>query len=346
MPSILSIGTALPEFNYSTSDVEDIGKNWLKNDDLLLQQFSRFVKSSKVQNRRFVIPKEEILNLGGLRNRASIFEESGVLLGESSILDAIRNSNTQLSDLDCMVFTSCSCPTIPSIDGQLVNRLGLNRNITRVPIFQYGCAGGVAGLALASKLTESHNFVCLSSVEICSMVFQPQNFNPAQLVGSAIFADGSASVILSKIEKGLTIRATRSFLIPNSRELMGYSILDDGFHLLLDKSLPQKLIEIAPDIIESFLKENSLERTDVDYWLFHPGGIKILDFLENALEIPYEKCRWSRETLYSIGNVSSATVLFVIKRFLEETKLKKGDKVILLGIGPGLTIELILFEWA
>lgn len=345
MPSILSIGTALPKFNYSVSDVEEIGREWLKNDESHLQQFLRFTKSSKVQNRRFVLPKEEILNLGGLKNRASIFEELGVPLGESSIHEASKLSGIDLSALDCLVFTSCSCPTIPSIDGEIVSRLGLNRNITRVPIFQYGCAGGVAGLALASKLTDTHNLVCLSSVELCSLIFQPQNVTSAQLVGSAIFADGSASVFLSKEDNGLTIRASRSFLIPNSRDLMGYSLLDDGFHLLLDRSLPQKLVEIAPQVIESFLRENSLESKDIDNWLFHPGGVKILDFLENSLEIPYEKCKWAREILYSIGNVSSATVLFVLKRFLDESNLKRGDKVVLLGIGPGLTIELILFEW-
>lgn len=345
MPSILSIGSALPDFNYSVSDVEEVGREWLKDDEAHLQQFLRFIKSSKVQNRRFVQPKDNILKLGGLKNRASIFEESGVPLGELSIQQAAKSSGRDLSELDCLVFTSCSCPTIPSIDGEIVTRLGLNRNITRVPIFQYGCAGGVAGLALASKLTETHRLVCLNTVELCSLVFQPQNVTSAQLVGSAIFADGSASVFLSKHETGLTIRATRSFLIPNSRDLMGYSLLDDGFHLLLDKSLPQKLVEIAPQVIASFLQDNSLKSKDIDYWLFHPGGVKILDFLESSLNIPHEKCKWARETLYSIGNVSSSTVLFVLKNFLEEVNLKRGDKAVLLGIGPGLTIELILFEW-
>ena len=343
MPSILSIGTSLPKFSYSLSDVEEVGRNWLKGNEVQLQQFLRFTKSSKVQSRRFAVPKEEILNLGGLEKRAAIFEETGATIGEASIKEAAANLKRDPSEIDCLVFTSCSCPTIPSIDGEIINRLGLDRNLTRVPIFQYGCAGGVAGLSLASKLTESHKLVCLNSVELCSLVFQPQNSSSAQLVGSAIFADGSASVLLSKEEKGLTIRASRSYLIPNSRGLMGYFLLDDGFHLLLDKSLPQKLVKVAPKVIESFLKDNSV--SDVDYWLFHPGGVKILDFLENSLKIPHEKCRWAREILNSVGNMSSATVLFVLKKFLEESNLKRGEKVVLLGIGPGLTIELILFEW-
>jgi len=176
-------------------------------------------------------------------------------------------------------------------------------------------------------------------------VFQKNNPTGAQLVGAAIFADGAASVILSPEDSGLVIRATQSFLLPNTRHLMGYDILDDGAHLRLDRNLPQALIDVAPGQIQSFLANNGLKIEEINHWLFHPGGSKILDFLESRLCNNPEQARWSREIFDSVGNLSSATVLFVLEHFLKSEVAQIGDKVVMVGIGPGLTLELILFEW-
>lgn len=345
MPSIINIGTALPEFRYTLEDVKSVGHQWLSESPDLHSRFNRFLSSSKTNERNFIVPPTEIMQLKGIQNRAALFEEHGTGLGCTSLLRSLEGTSQNVKSINAIVFTSCSCPAIPSIDAEIIQRTGISSSVTRVPIFQHGCAGGVVGLSLGSKLSSLHGIVSVTSVELCSLVFQPDNPTAAQLVGSAIFADGSASALISPKENGMVFKATESFLIPNTRHLMGYDLLDNGLHLKLDRELPQKLASVAPEKVRNFLKENNLTEEDISYWLFHPGGVKILDFLETAFELKGEQTKWSREVLESTGNMSSATVLFVMKAFLDSKVAKNGDKILMLGIGPGLTLEMILFEW-
>lgn len=345
MTSIFSIGTALPDYPYSIEDLENVGLQWLGDNPDQLALFRRFVTSSKVSNRHFIMPPQEILALRGMEHRTELFERCAAPLGAQALGSALQKKGISAGDLDTLVFTSCTCPSIPSVDALIVDRLELDRTILRVPIYQHGCAGGVAGLRIASELSKVRGLVSLTSVELCSLVFQKENPTGAQLVGAAIFADGAASVLLSSEDTGLVIRSAQSFLMPDTRHLMGYDILDDGAHLRLDRNLPQALIEIAPGQIKSFLAGQGVSLEQVDHWLFHPGGSKILDFLESCLCREPNQARWSREVFDSIGNLSSATVLFVLDHFLQSNVCKVGDKIVMVGIGPGLTLELILFEW-
>lgn len=345
MTSIQSVGTALPPHRYTLKDVLEVGSRWLEDQPEERALFERFVNSSNVTNRFFSVPSTEILTLKGLSHRAELFEKYAAPLGARALAAALESSSINKTDLETLVFASCTCPSIPSVDALIVENLKLPRTSLRVPIYQHGCAGGVAGLRIASELSKVRGSVALTSVELCSLVFQKDNPSSAQLVGAAIFADGAASVLLSPHDSGLVIRATQSYLIPNTRQLMGYDILDNGPHLRLDRNLPQALVESAPDQIHGFLTAHGTSMAAIEHWLFHPGGSKILEFLESTLCRTPEHARWSREVFTSLGNLSSATILFVLGRFLEAEVCKPGDKVLMLGIGPGLTLELILFEW-
>ncbi len=132
--------------------------------------------------------------------------------------------------------------------------------------------------------------------------------------------------------------------MPDTRHLMGYDIFDDGFHLRLDRALPSALIAEAPAILDGFLARYGLQAGDVDYWLFHPGGIKILNFLRKTFDIELEQCHWSYDVLREHGNLSSATILYVLDQFLQDKQDREGKNTLVLGIGPGLTIEMILLR--
>ncbi len=345
MPSILSVGSASPQFVYHTSDVLEVGSQWLGDQPERLELFSKFVISAKTHSRNFVVPPSEILSIGGMKHRSDLFEEFAAPLGAEALSAALKSAQIDPQELKTLLFTSCTCPSIPSVDALIVERAHCARTINRIPIYQHGCAGGVVGLRLAADLCKVQGLVSVTSVELCSLVFQRGNPTGAQLVGAAIFADGAASALVTPEERGLTIRASRSYLIPNSRHLMGYDILDDGAHLRLDKKLPQALVSVAPDQIRSFLDDVGLKKSDISNWLFHPGSTKILDFLENNLELKPHQAPWAREVLSTIGNVSSATILLVLKRFLDTKVCARGEKTVMVGVGPGLTLELILFEW-
>lgn len=343
MASIKSIGTYLPPHKADLSELKQIGKDWLADSPENQQLFARFLDSSKTANRQYFMPAKEILRLAGMQSRAALFETYGPEFACSSYSAATSNSNS--TALSTLVFTSCSCPVIPSIDATMIDRLPLPRETMRIPIFQQGCAGGVVGLQLAAELSRTRGDVALTSVEICSLVFQNAGTNRAQIVGAAIFADGAATAIVSPTNQGLCFKAAQSYLIPNTRSLMGYNLLDDGFHLRLEREIPAVLAEYTAPVVKEFLKKNGLAPKEVRHWLFHPGGVKILEGLEATLNLKREQTWPAWKVLSEIGNLSSATVLFVLKTFLENTSLNTGEPVILVGVGPGLTLEMILFNW-
>lgn len=344
MVSVQAISTALPAHRYDAKSLLEESSGWLATHPEQREKFERFVRSARTESRFFTQPVSEILKIKGLEDRAALFERHGTTLGELSLRAALERARILPGDLGTVVFTSCTCPVIPSIDTILVERVGLDPNINRVPIYQYGCAGGVAGLALAAKLAEVAGPVALISVELCSLVFHRDDHSAGHLVGSAIFADGSATAIVSKEDSPLAFVASRSHLLPATRHLMGYDLHDDGSHLRLARELPEMLAAQVPKIVSTFLTDHSLHSSVIDWWLFHPGGIKILDSLERLFCSDPSVARWSRQVLREVGNLSSATVLFVLDAFLTEAPYESGDHVLLLGIGPGLTVELILFK--
>ncbi|RIL10475.1 MAG: hypothetical protein DCC75_04280 [Proteobacteria bacterium] len=342
MPSLSEIHTVLPNHGVPQSQLGEIGEIWLKDDPDALEKFVRISGNSGVKQRYFSLPYQEILSLNGLGRRAELFGlHGGRLL--SQVVDAAL-SETQAEQIGHFIFTSCSVPLIPSIDAAVVLESRLPRTVARIPIYQHGCAGGVVALALASKLAALGKPVLVSAVELCSLVFQPQDHAGAQLVGAAIFGDGAAALVVEPQGGQIEIVDAESYLISDSRHLMGYDIFDDGFYLRLDRSLPQALVQEAPRRVADFLSKNGLAIGDIDYWLFHPGGVRILEFLEEALDLQRDQCRWSREVLSEVGNLSSASVLFVLKRFMEAGQLSYGERALMLGIGPGLTIETVLME--
>ena len=344
MPSIRSIGTALPRYTYDRAAIAATGDAWLAKLPEKRAAFHRFLAASKTECRHFAIPTESILALNGLHGRAEHFEREGPPLGIAAVQAALHSSGLKPDAISTLVFTSCSCPSIPAIDALIVERAGFPRTTARIPMYQHGCAGGVVGLGIAAELARLGRPVMVNTVELCSLVFHNGDPTGAELVGSALFADGAAAAVITPEEQGLTFLARESYLIPDSRHLMGYELLDDGMHLRLDRELPRMLSASAPERVRDFLARHHLTQEQVAYWLFHPGGIKILSALESAFHLTPAQAHWSRDVLHSVGNLSSATVLFVLDQFLRARVIRDGEYALMVGIGPGLTLELLLFQ--
>jgi alkylresorcinol/alkylpyrone synthase len=350
MPSIEVIRTAVPEHCILQSDfTASITEQWISDDSDALERVQRISRNAGVFSRFFCMPYGDILSLKGLEERASQF----VCLGASLLTRAVgaaltdsRGENDMLSLTDYAYFisTSCSVPVIPSVDAMVLQHLNLPLTVKRIPIFQQGCAGGVVALSLAGQLARLGQPVIVGSVELCSLVFQGSDTTGVQSVGASIFADGAAAMVVNPTDKGLVIRHSRSVLLPESFHLMGYDLQDDGFYLRLDRALPSVLRDNVVTVVAQFLESISLSTADVDFWLFHPGGIRILDYLEDMLEVDADCCKWSRDVLRDYGNMSSATILYVLERFTSEIQMEPGQKALVLGIGPGLTVEMVLLE--
>ncbi len=344
MSGIASIGIALPGSGFAADTIGSSADVWLAGDAGLRELFSRFVRSAGNECRHFVIPPSEILKLGGLEHRAELFERHAPQLGALACSEALESSGCCPTEIASLIFTSCSVPSIPSVDAVIAERLGLRSSVRRIPMYQQGCAGGMVGLSLASALAEVDGPTMLCSVELCSLVFHRSDVAPAQLVGSAIFGDGAAAALVVPGQGRLSVIGARSELIPGSRHLMGYDLLDDGTHLRLDRELPQTLLGSAPALVHGFLDRHGLSTSGIDFWLVHPGGPKILDALQEAFLLPDHALHYSREVLRTFGNLSSASILFVTRLLCDSGELRRGLKGLLVGVGPGLTIELLLVE--
>lgn len=344
MSGLQSIGISLPRQSYTRSDVSQVGSKWLAGHPEYSQLFDRFLESSKTDRRFFCLSPEELLKEKGMKERSSLFEERGLTLALASARQSLDAENIASHEIDVLISTSCSAPIIPPLDSLLIEGLELRRDILRIPVYQYGCAGGIIGLNLAEKLSREGRKVLLSCTELCSLGFFPSDFSAGHLVGAAIFADGSASAIVHQDARSLRFIASHSCMTSASRHLMGYDLLDDGAHLRLDKELPSFLAREVPRQVEAFLKTRGIPQGEIAWWLFHPGGAKILSILQELLKLENDQCSFASNILTNYGNLSSASVLLVIDNFLKSQKALPGEKVLLLGMGPGLSIELILFE--
>jgi alkylresorcinol/alkylpyrone synthase len=344
MSVVRGVATLLPSHAYSREDIHRVSAQWLGDSPHQRDLFDRFVDNSQIQHRHFAIPLETIVTMQGTKERAEHFQREGRQLLRAVIEDLLRTEGVAASAVEHLIFTSCSSPSIPALDASVVNDVGFKPSIKRIPVYQHGCAGGVVGLGMAHRLLKDGELCLLSSVELCSLVYQPDDLSGGNLVGSAIFGDGAAAVLLADSGDGLRILDAQSYLVPESVHLMGYGIEDDGPHLRLDRALPQALSRHAPPFVTEVLGAHGLAHHDIQWWLFHPGGVKVLAALESALSISRERSRWAWDVLERYGNMSSASVLFVLDAFMKSGVAKKGDRVCMLGVGPGLTIESILFE--
>lgn len=342
MASIVSVNVALPEYRVSKEMMADVANAWLCDSPPLATKLTKLSSKAGVSNRYFSLPPAEILALKGLKQRAELFEECGTMLLQEATAGVLASH--QAGDISHFILSSCSVPVIPAIDTKVISSQSISPSVCRIPLFQQGCAGGVVGLALAGKLAEHGGSVIASAAEVCSLVFQPGNTSSEQLVGAALFADGAAAALISPGRGKYNIAGAHSYLIPGSRDLMGYDLFDDGFHLRLDRQLPAQLASLAPDIISGFLGSHGLKPSDIRHWLFHPGGLKILEFLRENLHVAYEQCQWSYKVLEDYGNMSSATIYFVLREFMQSEAMCQGDNALIVGIGPGLTVEMILIN--
>jgi len=344
MAVIRATSTELPQYSYSRDDIITIGARWLRDSPHELALFQRFVSSSQIDERHFAVPLETILNLGGPRERASHFQTEGRPLLARTLSGLLNKTQTEAQFIDHLIFTSCSAPTIPALDALVIDDVELRRSVARIPLYQHGCAGGVIGLAIAQRVISPGEQAVVASLELCSLVYQAKDLTGGNLVGSAIFGDGAAAVLVTSDGDGLAICDARSHLVPHSAHLMGYNSEDDGPHLRLDRALPQALARHAPPFIKSFLGDHGLSPGDITWWLFHPGGVKVLSALEEAFSIKRPQSRWSWEVLERYGNMSSSSILFVLDAFLKSRVVRSGDRVCIVGVGPGLTIESILLQ--
>jgi alkylresorcinol/alkylpyrone synthase len=264
---------------------------------------------------------------------------------------AVAEAGLTPCDIDLIIAVSSSGFMIPSYDAHLASLLGFRSDVKRIPIIGHGCVGGAAAIARAADFIRGfpEANVLVIAVELPSLTLQSQDLSPANLISCCLFGDGAAAMVLTgrpPLEPGLSITATRSHIVPDSLDAMGFDLRASGLHVFLSKRVPSLVREHVIGIVQGFLDQCGLSRSDLEFFLLHPGGQKLLYFIEEKLSLSAADTACSWKVLAEYGNLSAATVLFVVKDFLALPPRRSGSRGLLAGFGPGFTTEMALLQWS
>lgn len=280
------------------------------------------------------------------RNR--IYQEAMIRAGIEITRRTLKRSG--LHSVDILVSSSCTGFMIPAVDAHIASALGLGPRLVRLPITEAGCAGGAVALARAADFVTAHPRAAalVVAIEFSSLTFQARDTSATNLVAAALFADGAAGAVLvgqdHPAAKKAAVRFVRSasYFLPNSLEAMGYEVVESGFKLVLDKRLPDFVRGKLRPMVADFLSESGLTQDRISRFAVHPGGRKVLDVAEEELGLSPAQLDPSRSTLRDHGNMSSATILFVLDRALVD--LRPDEIALCIGFGPGFAVELSLWS--
>lgn len=314
------------------------------------RSFRQLFANTGIVHRHAAVPLDWIMQEQGWLERSGVFAEVAPCLVEEVARKLIDGAEIAATDIDAVVVASTTGIAVPSLDAGLVNRLGLRADVERLPLFGLGCAGGVTGLARAAALARFRPGanVLFITVELCTINGRIQDRRMANFVSAALFGDGAAGVLLRSLEFGEKmgkrprLGATGEHIWPESLDVMGWSIEKDGFGVVISPEIPRFARDRLKPALDQFLTRAGLRADDLDGIVLHPGGRKVLEAAETALDMPRETFRHAWEVLADYGNMSSPTVLFVLERAMRE---QPTGRHVMAAFGPGFTVSFALLEF-
>ena len=347
---ILSVATAEPEYTRTTDELLPLVELWLLNEpERFREKVKRLFRYAGVDRRYSIFQPEEVFSGQSFADRNRIYIERMLPLAEQALRSSLDKAGLTPQELDVLVTTSCTGITIPGLDAMLINRVGLRQDILRLPVFQMGCAGGVAGTIYAKHMLESSESgsAAVLSLESPVTTLQPNDHSMANMVSAAIFGDGVACAVVSKrrdLGSGPVIADAGMYHFPQAEHLMGFELVDKGLKMVLDPTVPEHIDQHFKALTGPFLSRNGLSLKDIHQFIFHPGGRKILQRVEELLTPLGKNVQASKDVLREHGNMSSATVLYVLDRVLK-SKHSAEEYGLMLSFGPGFTAQRILLRW-
>jgi alkylresorcinol/alkylpyrone synthase len=294
--------------------------------------------------RRLVRPPAELATPLTPAAQTAAYREVAPALAEAAAVQALSDAGVAAGEIGLLVVASCTGFVLPGIDVMLIPRLGLRSDVVRMPFTVFGCGGGAAGLARACDWARGHpeQPALVVAVETPSLTFRPDDTSLDNLMGALVFGDGAAAVVVTPGEQGLTVGRTRSAVVPDTGDALGYELADDGLQVVLSRRLPGLLASALPELVKGFLGDRL--PADLDAVAVHPGGPAILRAVERSLELSAAQTAASWDTLRRTGNTSSAAILAVLAELARSLPAPHG-RGLAIGFGPGLQIELLELEW-
>ncbi|MFD4005214.1 type III polyketide synthase [Streptomyces rubiginosohelvolus] len=350
MTRIAAVHGALPSHRHTQREVTDMVARTCLPPGADRRVLDRLHENARVRSRHTVLPLDGYSGLDGFGPSNDVFIRSAVDLGAQAVRGALRTAGLRPTDVDLLMFTSVTGIAAPSIDARLVTRLGMRSDVKRLPVFGLGCVAGAAGTARLHDylLGRPDDVAVLLSVELCSLTFQRHDTSPANLVATALFGDGAAAVVAlggRRAVSGPEIVATRSRMYPDTEHVMGWDIGSTGFRVVLDPGVPDVVRHYLADDVREFLGEHGLKPKDIAHWVCHPGGPKVLEAVTEVLDLREGALDVIWRSLADVGNLSSSSVLHVLRDTIEQRRPEPGTPGLLLAMGPGFCCELVLLRW-
>lgn len=346
MAELTSIACTVPAHEVTQDDTRRL-LPLLTADERQAARVRRLLPRTRIARRFAVLPIEELTQLRDVGERAAHYQRLGLDLGERAVRDALAAAGLGVEQVAGVVAVSSTAYTVPSVEAGLVERLGLPAGVRRWPITELGCSAGVAGLGLARTLADSGGDpIVLLSLELCSLSIRTSTQSDSDAIGNLLFGDAAAATIVSSGTPGSgpEVVAAGTAIWPGTTDLLGMRITDEGFRLVLSAKLPAKVRAELPGTIERFLATQDVGLGDIGFWAIHPGGPKVLGAIEESLGLDDAATRPTWETWEQYGNVSSATVFFVLETLRRAHPPAPGSLGLVLAFGPGVSCEMVLLR--
>ncbi|WP_324719134.1 type III polyketide synthase [Salinimicrobium sp. HB62] len=346
---ITTVAKQLPQYSRETAEVIPFVETWLDGQE---ERFKRKVikifEGAAVDKRYSIMEPSEVFTATSFEDKNRIYAREVKKLGSGVLKKALEQSGWEADSVDYLITVSCTGIMIPSLDAYLINELQMRQDVLRLPVTEMGCAAGISGMIYANNFLKANpgKRAAVIAVESPTATFQLEDFSMANMVSAAIFGDGAACVLMSSEDhaKGPKIIGDDMYHFFDATHLMGFDLTDLGLKMVLDPDVPQTIADHFPQIIHPFLEKHESSIEKVEHLIFHPGGKKIVQTVEDLFGKLGKNIDDTKEVLRLYGNMSSATVLYVLERFLNRP-IQEGEQGLMLSFGPGFSAQKILLEW-
>ncbi len=342
-PSVAAVSVKFPPNRY-TQD-ETIGALT----EFAGPEFRKFALTSGVEFRNIALPLSRYGELSGFTEANDAYIEIAFDLAEQAMLTALDEAKVEPSEVDVVFSTTVTGLAVPSLEARLATRLGFRQDVKRVPLFGLGCVAGAAGMARVHDYLRAfpNDVAVLLAVELCSLTVQREDNSIPNLVASSLFGDGAAVVVATGADRapvGPKMLATRSRTYPDTEDVLGWDIGSNGFQIVLSAEISTIVEKYLGEDIRKFLADHGLATTDVSTWLLHAAGPKVIDAVENVLDLPTDAFARTRNSLRNNGNLSSVSVLDILHATMADPP-SPGSIGLMIAMGPGFSAELVLLSW-
>src|SRR6202790_2908965 len=346
--TIAATATALPPHKITRDDVKYYLGRVFEIPERRLDAMMAIVDHAQVHERHVIFPIDYTVEPRSLQQTNNEYMDHAIKLGREAAEKCLERAGLKADEIDLIITVSCTGFMIPSLDAHLINLMGFRSDVRRLPLTELGCAAGAMALGRAWEFVRAFPgaTVLIVSVELPTLTFQRGDLSQANLISCVLFGDGAAAAVVTGREaSGPRILDASTYTFPQSLDAMGFDLRETGFHIVLSKDVPQMIRDRIRLVVETFLDRRGLTLDAMAAFILHPGGQKLLAYVEEQLGLCRCDTQLSWDVLGQYGNLSSATVLFVLDAWLTKKTMDPGDYGLAAAFGPGFSAELLLLQW-